>query len=120
MWYLIQILWSLILTTSDDVVGTYRISNSEFGSDKLTLNSNGTFLRTMSGCVFDLESSGIWSLRNDTISFQSLQRKDLRTMQIITDEPTFYKYVVRGNYLKSVNTPDSLFNEEYCLQKMSD
>lgn len=116
----VNVLLAFVVLTTADVVGKYRIPNSEFGSDLLELKSDGTYTRKMSGCVFDIETTGVWTLSNDTITFQSLQTKDLRSKQIILKDSSTYAVVVKGKSLKPITTPDSVFVEDYYLRKIDE
>lgn len=79
--------------------GTYSIINSEWGGHSLNLDNNGRFSRKMSGCVFDIETSGKWWAVKDTLFLEATERTDLRSHVTTKLDVYTIKYIIREDTL---------------------
>lgn len=81
------------------VHGTYSIINSEWGGHSLKLDNNGRFSKKMSGCVFDIETTGKWQTIKDTLYLEATERTDLRSHVTTKLDVYTVKFVIRKDTL---------------------
>lgn len=105
-WGYFLFLFPLLLSLNDkenELCGNYSIKNSEWGGHKLTLKSDGYFTEGQSGCVYDYQTSGKWSVKKDILILKATERKDLRSGNQIPFKPYTSKYIVIDQALYKLN-----------------
>lgn len=85
------------------ICGTYRINNSEWGSETVKIKRSGHFIRTIGGCVYDTEITGKWEIHEDTLFLEPYKRKDLRTKREIKVNNNIDKLLIRTDTLFRIN-----------------
>lgn len=115
-WVILPFLFAMTVDQSI-IYGIYRLKNSEWGSEMLEIKNNGLFIRTIGGCVYDIEITGKWETHNDTLILESIKRKDLRINREVKINNYFDKLLIRTDTLFRINKEDAdkTFDTDFAL-----
>lgn len=115
-WVILPFLFAMTVDQSI-IYGIYRLKNSEWGSEMLEIKNNGLFIRTIGGCLYDIEITGKWETHNDTLILESIKRKDLRINREVKINNYFDKLLIRTDTLFRINKEDAdkTFDTDFAL-----
>lgn len=90
-----------------NIAGTYILESSDFGSHTLVVKSDGHFIETTSGCIYNLRQTGSWKVNRDTLMLSISKRFDLRTKRREKVLRKVEKYLILSDSLVFINKDNS-------------